>query len=60
MEINVKVGFISSIMSRLMAKVKGIRRVYAENWMRFLRTSNLSGAPKMEREMEKRKYRAKR
>lgn len=31
MEINVKVSFISSTMSRLMAKVKGIRRVYAEN-----------------------------
>ena len=31
MEINVKAGFISSNMSRLMVKVKGIRRVYAEN-----------------------------
>jgi hypothetical protein len=31
MEINVKAGFISSTMSRLMVKVKGIRRVYAEN-----------------------------
>jgi len=58
MEINVKAGFISSNMSRLIAKVMGIRRVYAENWTRFLRTSNLSGAPKMEREMEKRKYKA--